>query len=444
MRAGLRFLTFGAALVASAVLAAPAGAATTYYASPAGTGSSCSQASPCGVTTAVEQAQGGDSVLLAPGTYTITNNLSITKPISLGGESEASTTIEANGGDLEDKPGANATLHDFRLDTTGGLVLRSGVAERVFVDYTATSSAFACSMSPGTSLIDSVCWAHGSSSFAGAVIAEDGGGTGTTVTLRNVTAIAANPKGLGILAEVESANGVLTIAATNVIASGTGKDVLAVGDGGSSKSAVVLANSDYSTVEELLGGTITTPGTNGGRTAAPAFISAATGDFREAAGSPTVDAGLTEAANGATALAGEARTLPTVCNGTPATDIGAFEFVPDCPVLPIVSPPIPPSAPLNKIQIVKLKLHPNKGTATLVVRVPDAGALSLGGKGVKKGKFTSRGPAKLKLPIEPVGKAKRRLAAKGSVKLALKLSFLPVGGTAGVAGTPAKLYERPR
>jgi hypothetical protein len=447
MRLGLRTFSFFAvlgALLASAALAAPAMAATTYYASPTGSGSTCSESAPCAMTTAVKKAQAGDSVLLGPGTYTLTSSLLIEEAINFGGESAATTTIEAIGAELEDYYGANATLHDFRLDTTAGLTLRSGTAERVFVDDTAGLSTFACSMSPGTTLLDSVCWAHGSSPSGGAVIAEDGGGVGNTVTLRNDTLIAANPEGLGILAEVESPTGALTIAATNVIASGTRRDVFAVGNGGSSKAAVILANSDYSTVKEMSTATITPPGTNGGRTAAPAFVSVATGNFAEAAGSPTIDGGLTEAANGAAALGSEARALPAICGGTPATDIGAYEFVPTCapPTPPVTVNPAP--APSNVIRIGKLKRHPKKGTATLVVWVPDAGTLTLGAKGVKKVKVQAKGAAKLKLPIKPVGKAKRQLAAKGNVKLKLKLSFVPVGGTIGLARETAKLSQRLR
>jgi hypothetical protein len=441
MRLGLRFFSFFVGLLASVAFAAPAMAATTYYASPTGSGSTCSESAPCAITAAVKNAQAGDSVLLVPGTYTLTSSLLIEKPISFGGQSEANTTIEAVGADLEDYYGANATLHDFRLDTTAGLTLRSGTAERVFVDDTAALSTFACSMSPGATLLDSVCWAHGSSPSGGAVIAEDGGGVGNTVTLRNDTLIASNPEALGILAEVESPTGALTIAATNVIASGTRRDVFAVGNGGSSKAAVVLANSDYSTVEEISTATITPPRTNGGQTVAPNFVSVATGNFAEAAGSPTIDTGLNEAANGAFALAGEARSLPALCNGTPITDIGAYEFVPTCPPPPVTVTPAPPS---NAIRIVKLKRHPKKGTATLVVWVPDAGTLTLGAKGVKKVKVQAKGATKLKLPIKPVGKAKRRLAAKGSVKLKLKLSFLPVGGTVGLARETAKLSQRLR
>lgn len=455
MVAGARFSAFVAALVASAALAMPAMAANTYYAAPAGAGTECTQGAPCSLPGAVSKAINGDGVVLLPGAYTLSTSMQITRSISLGGESETNTTIQTTGSAaIEVNKSVNATIHDFRLDTAGtagGLTLRSGTAERVLVDYTAGSSGFACSMSPGASLINSVCWAHGSSPSAGAVIAEDGGGTGNTVALHNVTAIAANPEGVGILAEVESATGALTIAATNVIASGTGHDVVAVGDGSSSKASVVFANSDYSTVKELSGATITPPGTNGGRTAVPAFVDAAAGNFAEATGSPTIDAGVTEVADGGTAIAGELRALPAACNGTPVTDIGAYEFVPTGCSSSSPSPPSPSPtavtarsspAPSNQIKIDKLVKNPKKGTATLLVSVPDAGTLTLAGKGVKTVNRRSDGAAKLRLPIRPVGGAKRQLSGTGSVKLRLRLSFLPDGGSLGVSGRPVRLLER--
>jgi hypothetical protein len=55
--------------VAVAVLAPAAQAATTYYVSPTGTGTTCSHASPCALTTGSTDAQGGDFVVLLDGTY---------------------------------------------------------------------------------------------------------------------------------------------------------------------------------------------------------------------------------------------------------------------------------------------------------------------------------------------------------------------------------------
>ena len=86
------------------------------------------------------------------------------------------------------------------------------------------------------------------------------------------------------------------------------------------------------------------------------------GDFREAADSPTIDAGVNEAANGTTDLAGNPRALPghLTCDEVPPaiTDVGAYEFVP-------VAPPCPPPprreekphAPNTRITAVAVRRH---------------------------------------------------------------------------------------
>ena len=63
----------------------------------------------------------------------------------------------------------------------------------------------------------------------------------------------------------------------------------------------------------------------------PVFVDAANGDYREAAGSPTIDAGIADQL-GPLDLAGNTRVLGS------APDIGAYEFVPPPAV------PLPPAA----------------------------------------------------------------------------------------------------
>jgi len=58
----------------------------------------------------------------------------------------------------------------------------------------------------------------------------------------------------------------------------------------------------------------------GNQSSAPAFVNAAAGDYRQAAGSPTIDTGLDEAINGAFDVDGDPRQLGGI-------DIGADEFV---------------------------------------------------------------------------------------------------------------------
>jgi hypothetical protein len=64
------------------------------------------------------------------------------------------------------------------------------------------------------------------------------------------------------------------------------------------------------------------------QTALPLFVDASGGDFHQAVGGPTIDAGINDAANGATDFDGESRTM----NGT--TDIGADEATATIPTIP--------------------------------------------------------------------------------------------------------------
>jgi len=71
------------------------------------------------------------------------------------------------------------------------------------------------------------------------------------------------------------------------------------------------------------------------QTAPPDFVDAAAGDYAEAVGSPTIDAGVNAEGAGTTDLLGNPRALPGTldCGPEPPaiTDIGADEFVPTRP-----------------------------------------------------------------------------------------------------------------
>src|SRR5580692_3675022 len=62
-------LSSSSAFAAITVLAPAALAATSYYVSPTGTGTSCTHASPCSLATGATNAQAGDYVVLLDGTY---------------------------------------------------------------------------------------------------------------------------------------------------------------------------------------------------------------------------------------------------------------------------------------------------------------------------------------------------------------------------------------
>ncbi len=146
-----------------------------------------------------------------------------------------------------------------------------------------------------------------------------GAGGSPTVTLRNVTAIASGEGAVAIGSFHENPEpGNDTLDLKNVIARGQALD-LDAGGSGEGTAAITVSNSNFASVEARGGGAIVQGSNN--QAAAPLFLSTATGDFREAAGSPTIDAGVIDQL-GALDLDGRPRVLGS------APDIGAYEFAP--------------------------------------------------------------------------------------------------------------------
>ncbi len=432
-------------LAVAAVAVAPslAAAASTFYTAPGAGATSCTESDPCSLEQSSELSEPGDQVVVGPGTYSLATEVAF-KSVDVGGRpGSAAPTIVDNGHAFRAGGESAPSFHDLRIEGAGSFQPKAGSAERVSVSY--TGNEFACSLDNGGSLRNMLCWAHGGGEHADA-LSFDAEGEEVTVSLRNVTAIAADAKGDGLDAASEDFQPKLVVDGTNVIAKadGSGHDIDLDLDGTFPPVIEVKLNhSAYASVEgeEAPFATATAPGTAGNVTAAPVFAGAAGGDFRELANSPTVNAGATEALDGVTALAGEARTLPACFGGQAVTDIGAYEFVPTVacggpPPVPIAAP-----APSNKIGFGKLKLDKAKGTATLVVKLPGAGSLTASGKGLKKVLRSATAAGQLKLPIKATGKAKKQLARTGSAKLKLSLKFTPTGGAAATTTKQITLKE---
>ena len=85
----------------------------------------------------------------------------------------------------------------------------------------------------------------------------------------------------------------------------------------------------------------------------------------------------------------------------------------------------------QKFKIGKLKLNKRKGTGKLTVKLPGPGkvAVSAGGK-LKAVTKRAVGPGSVVLKLKPAGKAKRKLARKGRVKLNLTVKFKPTNDSA--------------
>jgi hypothetical protein len=153
---------------------------------------------------------------------------------------------------------------------------------------------------------------------------------------RNVTAIATGAKAVGVRVSYNGImiGGTCLLDLRNAIASGDLYD-LQTNFGGFGPGNIAVENSNFDVVKQEPSTTIVQGA--GNQTAAPLFADAAAGNYRELAGSPTIDAGIASQI-GSLDLDGNARVLGA------APDIGAYEFVP---------PPVVPPAP-GQIQSLSL------------------------------------------------------------------------------------------
>lgn len=430
-------------VVGALVIAAPASAAEPLYASPSGSGTVCSSATPCQLTKAIELVGVGGSVVVKAGTYS-PEGFFLNKAVDLGGLPGAagSTVIEITTGGLSQVNSPGAVVHDltFRTSgTAGGFTLISGTAERIFSNLVGSSGGGACVLdAQGAAppvLRDSVCWAHGSlSSQRGGELLLSSGLTSSAV-LRNDDFISATSAGLGLRVSASSAGTHFSVEAVNVIAEGAGKDVFVAGTIGG-QATVTISHSNFSTLTTEGSATASAPTENGNQQGQPQFVAPLSGAFTEKPTSPTLEMGLTGPANGSLDLAGALRTRST-CAET-FTDIGAYQLV-SAPVPSCTPPSTGPDtgAPSNRVKLGKLRRNLNKGTAVLTVTVPGAGKLSLSGKAVRRVTKNARGAAHLNLRIVPRGRFKTNLGAKGTVRFSVTVTFTPTGGTA--AKVPRKL-----
>jgi hypothetical protein len=406
--------------------AASAGAATTYYAKSGTSGSCTTHADPCSLSTAVGLANtDGDSVVLETGpTFLPGSEVNITHSIDIGGEPGQMPTVQgpSAASNVFNVTVPGTTIHDLHItQSNANVALRqvAGTAERLLVTVTGER---ACD-SAGGLLRDSVCW---SSNDDGLVVIAPSGGT-FTPQLRNVTAIggpAAHGIGLyGSAGETEQVD------ALNVIARGGAADVVTQQFAGN--YSITLRNSNYATTDTSLGGSITAPGSNGNQTAAPVFVDAGSGNFAEAPSSPTIDAGLAEPAIGGLDLVRAPRVQPACLGGAPKPDIGAYEL----------APPRPPRQACEDFTIGNLKRKRN-GSGKLTVTVPGSGNLTAAGKGLKSTGTTAAAAGALVLTLKATGKARRALSNGGKVKLKVKLSWTPAGGSANVKSDKVRLKKR--
>jgi hypothetical protein len=251
-----------------------------------------------------------------------------------------------------------ASIRNVTINFTGdqyGLELDGASASHVTVvansGYSGPNGA-ACSVGgdPDPSVLtDSLCIQTGANAAA---LGDAPNGGDFSAVLRGVTAVATGTNSYGMYYQ-EYGDGTLTLAATDSIFKGTKTDVFAEGLS-TGTSSITLSYCDYATGDAGTKGTIT-PGL-GNVSAVPVFAGSSTGNFAEAAGSPTIDRGSASGVPATdTDLAGNPRTLGA------APDIGAYEALEK----PTVGTP---KVTARGQKVIKLSVAVNpKGLATTIV-----------------------------------------------------------------------------
>lgn len=208
--------------------------------------------------------------------------------------------------------GNGSTVSDLAIQgphsALGLEMLGSSTVQRVDVR---TVGGFACTIRDGITLRDSIC----KSGAMGGIGLYSTSGTNSVSYARNVTAVNTASGAYGVAAAGVD-GGIVSIELRNVIALGDQYDAKAYTLG----SSLVFANSNYDAIDGSGAGNVTAVGSGTNQTAAPIFLGAATGDFRQAPSSPTVDNGLTDSKTGLTDFERDARPQGA------AIDIGADEL----------------------------------------------------------------------------------------------------------------------
>ncbi len=222
-------------------------------------------------------------------------------------------------------------------------VLQSGgTATRIFAR---SSSGLPCFLNSST-LTDSVCWAGPASFYSGQ--------TNDSNSLRNDDFIGGSSGALSLDAQ-HLAPTTYSDTLVNVVArAGAGPVDIAACSDGTSSIQVDVTHSNFATKTVSASGCtaadaqISTDATD--QSSAPQFVNAAAGNFHELSSSPTINAGLTDGANGALDLDGNPRSIAG------RTDIGAYE---------LGGPVITPLAPPHGTRITHSSVKKKKHTASL-------------------------------------------------------------------------------
>ncbi|HEY5977001.1 MAG TPA: choice-of-anchor Q domain-containing protein [Solirubrobacterales bacterium] len=315
------------AAISLALFAALAGQASAAqrYAAPQGKGTACFQNAPCSLGTAVEKSKTGDEVIVEPGTHSLAQPASPefgTQGIDIHGDpSRAMPTVVF----AEDSDGfvlfGESRLSYLSIEASGfqiaGISCYAGdLIERVVLNTPGVEPT-GLRLAEDCAVRDALVRASGEDAVAIFARPEFAKASGP---VRNVTAIATGEHSVGIAARSENPamSGDNTLDVKNAIASGGENDLRAI-DTAFGSAHIAVANSNFDVASDGNSSLVKDLGGNQG--GPPRFVDAGAGDFRQAAGSPTIDAGVADQI-GALDLIGVARIQGS------APDIGAYEFTP--------------------------------------------------------------------------------------------------------------------
>jgi hypothetical protein len=119
--------------------------------------------------------------------------------------------------------------------------------------------------------------------------------------------------------------------------------------------------------------------------------------------------------------------FPAIPNAADGADMGAVELQPS-----------------SAFQLGKLKRNKQKGTAKQVVilPLPDAGSVTIKGKGLKAKTRQVTGVAKVKLPVIAKGKKRKALNRSGKVGIKAKITYNATGNALNTLKRKLKLLKR--
>jgi hypothetical protein len=289
----------------------------------AGTGSACTEPAPCSIETGINGAVTNDEVIVAPGTYTTSTPLANSAiDLYVHGEPGAPPLIKTSAPTGLSLNGFSAEASDLRIEHTGSnyganLFVNSATLQRLEVH---SSGAYAaCVIGPGVTFRDSLCEATGDAAFA--IWNDFTSNSSFTAHFRNVTAIATGASSIGLVVG-SGPNTTNTVSVENMIIRGGSVDAQARNSGTGSMTTLDIDHSNFDSSNTFGdNSTVAGPGSAGNQTADPKF--AETVHYTQAYGSPTIDAGISDAYTGSTDLDGTPRPQGA------AMDIGADEIVPD-------------------------------------------------------------------------------------------------------------------